>query len=209
MNEADLQKLALGDYAERDLPQIHPEKFWTDVRDNPADPLNPVKIDMCRWVKKGSPGSGVTVSIKKLQSNPPYWKVIGPWYEAWKKGHEAPVNGTPLSAWPGCRSEEAERFSLMRIYTVQDVAAMTDEVMDRFGMGARDKKTQALAFLAAGDQVKAASEAAALRQELDDTRAELAEAMAAIRDLKAKLPAEQPTIDVPQPRRGRPPKVAA
>lgn len=205
MDQAEINRLSLGDYAKRDKPHIYPEKFWTDTKDNPSDPLNPVKIDMVRWVKRGAPGSGVVQPISRLQKSPDYWGVIGPFYEAWKKGHETPVDGTPLSAWPGCRTEEAERLNMMRIYTVQDVAAMTDADLDRLGMGARDMKMKAIAFLRAGDAAKIALESEELRRELADTRSELQEALAAIKEMKAKLNEDEP--DNPAPRRGRPPKV--
>lgn len=206
MDQAEINRLSLGDYAKRDKPHIYPEKFWTDLKDNPADPLNPVKIDMVRWVKRGAPGSGVVVAVSRLQKNPEYWGVIGPFYDAWKKGQETPVDGTPLSAWPGCHSGEAERFAMMRIYTVQDVAAMTDGDLDRFGMGGREKRALAVAFLKAGDSAKLAAESEAQKTEIRDLRAELDEALASIRDLKAKVGGEE--IENPVPRRGRPPKAA-
>jgi hypothetical protein len=206
MEQAELNRLSLGDYAKRDKPHIYPEKFWTDTKDNPSDPLNPIKIDMVRWVKRGAPGSGVVQPISRLQKSREYWDVIGPFYDAWKKGHETPTDGTPLSAWPGCRPEEAERFNMMRIYTVQDVAAMTDGDLDRFGMGARDKRAMAIAFLEAGDKAKIAAESEQLKRDLDETRNELKEAMEAIKYLKSKIPGEE--IENPAPRRGRPPKAA-
>jgi hypothetical protein len=206
MDQAEINKLSMGDYAKRDKPHIYPEKFWTDTRDNAADPLNPIKIDMCRWVKRGAPGSGVVQSVAKLKMSREYWDVIGPFYEAWKKGHETPVDGTPLSAWPGCRPEDAERLNMMRIYTVQDVGAMTDGDLDRLGMGAREMKAKALAFLRAGDAAKLALESEDLKRQLEEARSELQEAMQAIRELKAKVNIEEP--DNPAPRRGRPPKAA-
>ena len=207
MNDEELRRVALGSYADRNGVHIWPEKFWTAIKDNPADPLNPFKIDMCRWVKRGDPASGVVVPIEKVRKREDYWRVIGPKYEAWKKGHEIPADGTPLSAWPGCRPEEAERFNLMRIYTVQDVAAMTDDVMDRYGMGARDKRQQAQAFLQAGDRAKLAAESEQLKRELTEARNELADAIAAIKELKAQLPIRE-EVPNPAPRRGRPPKAA-
>ena len=207
MTPQELNKLSLGDYANRDRPAIYPEKFWTDTKENPADPVNPIKFDMVQFVKVGAPGTAVVERIDRLQKRPAYWAVIGPRYEAWKKGHEVPVDGTPLTAWPGCRPEEAERFHLMRIYTVQDVAKMTEADMDRYGMGARDKRSQALAFLEAGDRAKVAGESEQLKKDLADTKAELAEALAAIRELSARVP-QGDNVDMAPPRRGRPPKAA-
>ena len=41
------------------------------------------------------------------------WEVVGPAYEAWKKGQEVPEDGTPLAAWPGVSPEIAQRLRSM------------------------------------------------------------------------------------------------
>jgi len=211
MDQQQLNRLMMGDYANRERPAIYPEKFYIEYRDNPADPLKPREIEMVKWVKRGAPGSGGVMPITKVQKDPLWWDVIGPFYDAWKKGLEVPESGTPLGAWPACRPEEKERFNLIRIYTVEDVANMTDNDCDRFGMGARAKRDLAKSFLKAGNQTQAALEIEGLKSELQASKDALDEALQSIAFLKSKLPQDvqnemNRNLENPAPRRGRPPK---
>ena len=54
------------------------------------------------------------------------WDVIGPKYEAWKKGMELPETGTPLAAWPGVSPPVSKALLDMGIRTVEDVSEMGD-----------------------------------------------------------------------------------
>lgn len=211
MDQQQLNKLMLGDYANREKPAIYPEKFYEEYKPG-ANPLVDKPIEMVKWVKRGSPGSGGVLAIEKVKKDPLWWSVLQPFYDAWKKGQEVPVTGTPLSAWPGCSPADKERFNFLRLYTVEDVANMTDNDCDRFGIGAREKKALAKAYLEAGNQQEAARELEALRQQIGQLRSDYADALDAIRSLKAKLPADEKaamdaSLENPVKRGpGRPPK---
>lgn len=69
-------------------------------------------------------------------------------FEMWKEGHDIPVNGTSVKEWPVLSPAQAENFIALRILTVEDVAAMTEESLGRFGMGARELKDKATKWLA-------------------------------------------------------------
>lgn len=212
MDQQQLNRLMMGDYADRDKPAIYPEKFYTEYKEG-ANPLVDKPIEMVKWVKRGAPGSGVVEKVEKLRKNQLFWSVLEPYYNAWKKGEETPETGTPLSAWPGCTPADRERYALLRIYTVEDVAGMTDNDMDRFGMGARQKKALAKAYLEAGNQQEAARQIENLKIEVNNLRSEYQDALEAIRVMKERLPAEvrselDTKMDNPAPRRGRPPKAA-
>ena len=110
-------------------------------------------------------------------------------YELWKEGKEAPLNGTSVKEWPILSPAQAENLVSLRIMTIEDVAEMNEEAMQRYGMGAREMKEKAKEWLK-GKQVAdaVAKENEALRAELD-----------ALKEQMAQLLADKP-------RRGRQPK---
>lgn len=62
------------------------------------------------------------------------WKVIGPAYEAWKKGNEIPTEGTPLAAWGGVNASQVEALKKMGIFTVEQVRDMGDAAVSELRM---------------------------------------------------------------------------
>lgn len=69
-------------------------------------------------------------------------------YEAWKAGMDAPVNGTHVKEWPQLSPAQVKNLIALHIVTVEDVSAMTEEAMGRFGMGGRELRDQAREWLA-------------------------------------------------------------
>lgn len=47
-------------------------------------------------------------------------------YDAFKRGLETPVDGTPLEMWPGCPRPQVEELKFAHIRTVEQVAALSD-----------------------------------------------------------------------------------
>lgn len=68
-------------------------------------------------------------------------------YEAWKKGEELPLNGTPIKGWGVISPAQQETLIRMNILTVEDLRAINDEGIKRIGMGALDLKNKAAAWL--------------------------------------------------------------
>jgi hypothetical protein len=56
-------------------------------------------------------------------------------YEMWKEGNEAPLNGTSVKEWPVLSPAQVQNFIALGLLTIEDVAAMTEEAMGRYGMG--------------------------------------------------------------------------
>lgn len=115
-------------------------------------------------------------------------------YAAWKEGHDAPLNGTSVREWPLLSPAQAENFTSLRIMTIEDVAAMTEDAMGRYGMGARDLREKAREWIA-GKEVSNA-----VMEENIALKAQLAELAARLTRLEA-APADED-----KPRRGRPPR---
>lgn len=129
------------------------------------------------------------------------WGIIKPAYDAWKAGHEAPVNGTPLGAWPGITQEQAEALRMLGIRTVEEIAEASDGIITQIKLPqAREMRENAKRFLAAADKQKVANEVAKVQSENAEMKDQLEE-------LKRIIMEQQNELAVlTKPRRGRPPK---
>ena len=111
------------------------------------------------------------------------WNQIEPLYEAYKKGSEIPETGTPLGAWPGVTTGQADILRKNTIRTVEEVRDMPDNFMNKIPMpGLRDLRDQAKAFLDATDQNKVSSEVNTLRRENEALKERFEAAMAMIEE---------------------------
>jgi hypothetical protein len=92
-------------------------------------------------------------------------------YEAWSKGQEMPVNGTPIKGWRKLSPAQEKNLLAMGVQTVEDLAQINDEGMKRYGMGALQLKNLAIAELK--DPNKLAVENAALRSDMDTLKQQM------------------------------------
>lgn len=112
-------------------------------------------------------------------------------FESWKQGIEAPVSGTHVREWAAIGPAEVENLLSLKIFTVEDVGAMTEEAMAKYGMGGRALRDKAR------DWLSAQSVAQDVAKENNDLKKQLEELTARIAELEAS------------PKRGRPPKIEA
>ena len=110
-------------------------------------------------------------------------------YEAWKAGQEAPLNGTSVREWPLLSPAQAQNFIALRIMTIEDVADMTEEAMQRFGMGSRELREKAREW------VKGKEVSSLAMQENVELKKQIEALTARLTELENK------------PKRGRPKKV--
>lgn len=68
-------------------------------------------------------------------------------YEAWKKGQELPLDGTPIRGWQVLGPAQQETLIRMHILTVEQLSGVNDEGLRRIGIGAVDLKNKAIAWL--------------------------------------------------------------
>lgn len=110
-------------------------------------------------------------------------------YESWKQGHEAPLNGTSVKEWPLLSPAQAENFIALRVMTIEDVAAMTEECIGRVGMGGRELREKARQWIS-GKEISevAIQENMQLKKTVEELSARLAE------------------LEADKPKRGRKPK---
>ncbi len=115
-------------------------------------------------------------------------------YELWKKGEEAPLEGTPLAAWNALDTDAVESFKKAGIRTVEEIRDMTDTIISKVQIPRpRELKLQAARFLDAADQNRAAAAIARRDEEMEALRAEIAE----MRKSLASVPAKK-TLSMPK-----------
>lgn len=124
-------------------------------------------------------------------------------YAKFKETGEQAIDGTPLTEWRSITTAQQKNLMEIGLNSVEKVAEMTEEAMIAFGMGARDLKKKAQAFLDASTNIeKTASQLAAMQSDnesLKQSNNDLAEKLAA---LQAQMNAQEED----KPKRGRPRK---
>lgn len=92
-------------------------------------------------------------------------------YKAFKEGRELARHGTPLEMWPLMRPSQVAMLKSLGIGTVEDMAGVDDYNLQRLGMGAKELRDAAKAFL---DDAEAASQNTALTAENERLTSEIA-----------------------------------
>lgn len=111
-------------------------------------------------------------------------------YKDWKEGRETPLTGTPLLTWPVASPAQIKNLIGLQIRTVEDLATANEEVLNRFGMGARGLKQKAVDWLAsAGGAGKMTEELSALRVANTDLAARNEELAKQLSELSATVKA--------------------
>lgn len=115
-------------------------------------------------------------------------------FKAWKDGQEMPLDGTSVKEWPLLSPAQAANFIALNILTIEDVAAMTEDALGRYGMGGRELRDKAREWLTKQEV------ASTLAIENEELKHQLA-------DLSARLANLETGQVVEKARRGRKPKV--
>jgi hypothetical protein len=169
----------------RDVAAIHPLEFWTDYQPAPDGTMTP--FEWVRWVKKGDAhGATTEEKIVRAQRTADIWNALRPHYEAWKRGQDVVVDGTPLDAVPFVTKEVVKVFARVHIRSVEDLANAEDAALAKLNIpGVRAMQHKARAFLDAQSNLSGVSaELAELRAALAELRAENNE-LAQARDMLA------------------------
>lgn len=148
---------------------IHPLRFYMAPRErreyDAANPLVPKSVtklvEWCDWAKKGveRPTTGGD-AVSRLMKDPAVWAAIKPFYDNWKAGGaDVVVNGTPLAVWAGIGGDMIELLKPYRIYSIEDLAGMSDSVMQKIPhpdiVRVRDRAKQYLGTKEIADAVRA------------------------------------------------------
>ncbi len=169
---------------------VRPMRFWEEYKILANGTTK--TVEKMEWTRPGMAHmqTGILIINDKVKAAPG-WETVSPAYEAWKKGQEIPESGTPLGAWPGLTSEQANAFKQSGMKTVEDIAGMNDRQKAMVKLpGLERLKAEAKTFLEAKDSRGVELELQRLRDELAALRADREDDMA----------------EAPK-RRGRPPRV--
>jgi cell division protein FtsB len=108
-------------------------------------------------------------------------------YKEWKAGNNMEVNGIHVKNWPGISPAQRDMLIAVRILTVQDVADANEETLQRIGMGARQLKQRAQAFLDTIQNGKSSEELAMLRDKTANQQQKIDELTAKVELLVARI----------------------
>ena len=92
-------------------------------------------------------------------------------WDRFERGEEQMYAGTPLKEWPGMKPSTIKMLEHFHIYVVEQLAELDDASIQRVGMGARELKAKAIAYVAkardnaAGEQFAAENES--LKNEME------------------------------------------
>ncbi|MEF0939629.1 hypothetical protein [Rhizobium sp. BR 362] len=81
-------------------------------------------------------------------------------------GEREQIVGTPLAQWPLLKPSQIREFEAINIYTVEQMAALSDTMKQNIGMGAHEIVAAAQAFLASAKDGSVASALAAENERL-------------------------------------------
>lgn len=104
---------------------------------------------------------------------------FGEAYAKFKRGLEGKdqISGTPLQQWPLMKPSQIREFEAINIYTVEQLAALSDTMKQNIGMGAHELVAAAKAFLdaAAGGALagQLAAENERLKQDMEALRTQV------------------------------------
>lgn len=121
-------------------------------------------------------------------------------YENWQKGYEAPLNGTPVREWPILTPSQVANLHSMKTFTIEEVAAWTENAIVMYGMGGRELREKAKIWLESGDAK--AEQISALQAENKGLKDTLERLMTEVNSLKEQFAEDRP-------KRGRPAKEIA
>lgn len=129
---------------------------------------------------------------EKLRFMTARWLQIEPAYEAYMKGQEIPVVGTPLGIWPAVTAEQVEVFKQVGIRTVEEVRDLTDGAIERVRLpNMRELRNQAKLFLENSDTAKAAEREAQKDAMLEEMAQKIADLETLLNDKTAPKPKEK------------------
>ena len=167
----------------RDQAAIVPLRFWTDYEPDGAGGFR--EVEFVQWTRKGSNGATTEDKVARVKRDTLKWPVLERFYEHWKKGQDAPVDGTPLEAWPGITREQIAVLKSVHLGSIEDFASASDGVLDKLNIPAiRGLQQKAKAFLANRSSAAAAAAIAERDERIAFLETQLAELAALVETLR-------------------------
>lgn len=101
-------------------------------------------------------------------------------YAAFKAGITMAVDGTPIEQWPLMSRAMVKTLKFLEIHTVEQCAKLDDQALQRIGLGAREIKNAAIAYLDEAEGMKLTTQ---LSHAIEQKDAELAALRAQVKEL--------------------------
>jgi len=112
-------------------------------------------------------------------------------YDAWKKGLDMPLDGTPIKTWGAISPSQQKLLISVGILTVEDLSQMNDEGVRRVGMGAVELRRKANAWIAQlNDKGQLTQQMTAIETENDVLKGQVATLSEQVNKLMAMVPKE-------------------
>lgn len=124
-------------------------------------------------------------------------------WEAYQKDQEYIPDGTPLSVIFASEPETVENLRHLKIYTVEQLAALQEVAIARIGMGGRNLVLKAQKYMEHATSYQAASR---MSREMEDVRSENDTLKQRLEALEKQLAAQADDGDAPRRGPGRPRK---
>lgn len=122
------------------------------------------------WVKNGHKSQNILIDYEQK-------------WEHFLNKEDAPIVGTPLKDWNGAPESVRRRAIDIGLRSVEEVADMDDATIQNIGMGGRDMKNKAIAFLDQNlNPLKAAAEISELKKMLTEMQVKLGQKEDSITD---------------------------
>lgn len=118
-------------------------------------------------------------------------------YAAYLNSEQHEVHGTPVDQWPALNRAQVEELKGVKFYTVEQLAAASDQQLASIGMGGMGLRSKAQAYLAAAKDTALVQRQAAELERRDNEIAELKRQMAQIAAQMEKRPPGRPRNPVP------------
>lgn len=177
-----------------DTPHLHVE-FYNDAQEDPAQTRlagRPIftDVEMVRVKIVGDPKSSIIAPAHSSPSRDPetgqpmtYAQKFPEHYRYFKDNRDQQsAAGTPLTEVPWLTAAKRAELKALNIYTVEGLAGLDGTLLQRIGMGARELKNKAQAWLdlAAGSAVesKMATELAARDEQIEALKLQMADLIA-------------------------------
>ena len=115
-------------------------------------------------------------------------------HRQWKSGQEITQVGTHVRMWPPVSKAEADMLIAAGVRTVEELSAANEQIIGRIGIGGRDLKNRAIAWMdSAAKDGRGAEELNALRVQNEAQSKQIADLMQKMNQLLAAVPAPTPT----------------
>jgi hypothetical protein len=137
------------------FPRFHMHSVEDPVASAAAGRPIFVQHERVQIIQPGNPNSPVLAVTDQERNRWPEQ------YGAFRKGEEVSISGTPLEQWSYLPRNAVLELKAIDLHTVEQIAGMPDSAMHKMGMGGRNIRDMAKAYLDDADAQSITSEALA------------------------------------------------